>query len=88
MKNSVIILFCFSVLLMNCQTNELLKTSISKKKEFTNLILENAQLKVPFKIINDSLEETGAIFFETAEGKTWLKGNTKNNTRQESSIDF
>jgi alpha-D-xyloside xylohydrolase len=73
MKRSLIILTTI-LLFLGCRNDKLFEISIEGKDKFFGLTLSNKNLKTPLKIIGDSLNKTGAFFFETSKGKTWLKG--------------
>ncbi len=64
------LLVVIPVLLLGCKSSKLVKVSTSGKEQLISLTI-NDQI-VSLKITGD--ENTGAVFFETVKGKTWLQG--------------
>ena len=69
-----VMVFSISLMLSNCQHNELLTIRIDPDQGYTNFIVENPQFKTPLQITGDSLLQTGAIYYVTSEGINWVKG--------------
>lgn len=74
MKKKQLLLFGLIFLLLGCHTEKAVQLTFSAKKEYAGFIIKNDKLKVPIQITGDSLMNTGAVYFETSSGKTWLKG--------------
>ncbi len=75
MRNIQLPLFFVIILSIGCSNGKLSDVSLTDKAGFTGFIIDNNSLNAPLKITADSLEKTGAVFFETQGGKTWLKGS-------------
>ncbi len=76
MKNYAffLIMLCSSFLFNRYQKDELVKISQNEEDGYVILTVlpENSETPVLFSV--DNTNKTGAIFFETSEGKSWLKG--------------
>ncbi len=74
MIKRIIHVFLIIIISMGCNSDKVSEISLAGKNGFTGFIIDNGSLKSPLQITGDSIEEWGAVFFETAEGKIWIEG--------------
>ncbi len=76
MKKKFLFIPLIAVLLFGCNKtkNKLVKLIINENTGFVSLQLYDTIVKQPFQFAVDSAGNGGAIYFETANGTQWLKG--------------
>ncbi len=72
-KKTTLILFII-LGFVSCKNNQEVKITSSGSKDYPEIIIQNVNLGIPFIITGNKKYETGSIYFETNNGKTWING--------------
>ncbi len=83
MRRTLILLARFILLLTlisltGCHKSKWIKIDIPMHDSYPEFTIAERKTNAPFILIGDSSANTGPVYFETAAGKTWIRGNPDN----------